>query len=230
MISAAEIAKGLGARRSGPHQWQGRCPSHKDRTPSLSITDGDDGRPLVHCHAGCEQSAVIEALRAKGLWNGYEGTSTMRAAFAEKLDSPAIILPIPDNAPFPPIEHPTLGLPVETWNYFDASGHQSFQVWRFESEGKKTIRPLSYWADGWQWRALPEPRPLYGLDRLAENPSAPVVVVEGEKSADAASRIFPDSVCVTSPGGSKAATKADWTPLAKRQILLWPDADEAGLK
>ena len=55
-----------------------------------------------------------------------------------------------------------------------------------------------------------------------------MVVVEGEKSADAASRIFPDSVCVTSPGGSKAATKADWTPLAKRQILLWPDADEAG--
>ena len=152
----------------------------------------------------------------------------MRGAFAEKLDSPAIILPIPDNAPFPPIEHPILGLPVETWNYFDASGHQSFQVWQFESEGKKTVRPLSYWADGWQWRALPEPRPLYGLDRLAENPSAPVVVVEGEKSADAASRIFPDSVCVTSPGGSKAATKADWTPLAKRQILLWPDADEAG--
>ena len=91
-------------------------PLSQGRTPSLSITDGDDGRPLVHCHAGCEQSAVIEALRAKGLWNGYEGTSTMRAAFAEKLDSPAIILPIPDNAPFPPIEHPTLGLPVETWN------------------------------------------------------------------------------------------------------------------
>ena len=113
MTSAAEIAKGLGARRSGPHQWQGRCPSHKDRTPSLSITDGDDGRPLVHCHAGCEQSAVIEALRAKGLWgsNSNSGVSRMLRT-AETIDHGTIILPIPDCAPPPPKAHPKFGEPT----------------------------------------------------------------------------------------------------------------------
>ncbi len=43
------------------------CPAHDDERPSLSVT-GRNGRVLVHCHAGCEQRAVIEALRAMGLW------------------------------------------------------------------------------------------------------------------------------------------------------------------
>ena len=55
-----------------------------------------------------------------------------------------------------------------------------------------------------------------------------MVVVEGEKAADAASRIFPDSICVTSPGGSNAADKVRLDATAKRQVLIWPDADEAG--
>jgi YD repeat-containing protein len=57
-----------------------------------------------------------------------------------------------------------------------------------------------------------------------------VVVCEGEKSADAAAKIFPESVCVTSPGGSEASAKADWRPLAGRRVVVWPDADEPGTK
>jgi len=49
-----------------------RCPAHDDRNPSLSISQSD-GRVLVHCHAGCSQQAVIEALRRKGLWNPQSG-------------------------------------------------------------------------------------------------------------------------------------------------------------
>lgn len=45
--------------------WQARCRAHDDRTPSLSISAGEDGRALVHCHAGCTQQAVIEALGLK---------------------------------------------------------------------------------------------------------------------------------------------------------------------
>jgi putative DNA primase/helicase len=67
MISAAELAKALGGRRYG-RQWQARCPAHDDHDPSLSVCEGDDGRILVHCHAGCEQGAVIDALRSRGLW------------------------------------------------------------------------------------------------------------------------------------------------------------------
>lgn len=45
-----------------------RCPAHDDRSPSLSVAQTRDGRPLVHCHAGCEQMAVITALKGLGLW------------------------------------------------------------------------------------------------------------------------------------------------------------------
>ncbi len=81
---------------------------------------------------------------------------------------------------------------------------------------------------GWQWKAAPAPRPLYGLDRLALAPAAPVLVVEGEKTADAAAALFPEFVAVTWSGGGKAATRADWAPLAGRRVVILPDADQAG--
>ena len=57
---------------------------------------------------------------------------------------------------------------------------------------------------------------------------APVMVVEGEKAADAATEFMADFVIVTSSGGSKAASKTDWAPLAGRRVTIWPDADAAG--
>jgi len=44
------------------------CPVHDDEHPSLSVSEVD-GRVLVHCHAGCPQDVVIDALRARGLWH-----------------------------------------------------------------------------------------------------------------------------------------------------------------
>jgi len=68
MIATAEIiADALHARRTGPGRWMARCPAHDDRSPSLSITERGD-KVLLHCFAGCDQQAVIEALRARGLW------------------------------------------------------------------------------------------------------------------------------------------------------------------
>ena len=65
-LSAAEIIHALGGRGN-----QAKCPAHKDRTPSLSVTERD-GKVLVHCHAGCSQTAVITALRDLGLWPEQE--------------------------------------------------------------------------------------------------------------------------------------------------------------
>lgn len=45
-----------------------RCPAHDDSTPSLSLAIANDGKLLVHCHAGCLQDAVIAALQELGLW------------------------------------------------------------------------------------------------------------------------------------------------------------------
>jgi len=61
------IAVALGGRKAG-QGWTARCPAHDDRKPSLSISEGDDGKVLVRCHAGCDQERVIAALRSRGLW------------------------------------------------------------------------------------------------------------------------------------------------------------------
>lgn len=42
--------------------YQARCPAHDDNGPSLSLREGDDGRVLVHCHAGCTPAAVVAAI------------------------------------------------------------------------------------------------------------------------------------------------------------------------
>jgi len=52
------------------------CPAHNDTSPSLSVTVGPDGKTLVHCHGGCSQEAVIDALRERELWpRGMGGSS-----------------------------------------------------------------------------------------------------------------------------------------------------------
>jgi putative DNA primase/helicase len=150
-------------------------------------------------------------------------------------DDGELVSPIPDDAPSKPMAHHVFGKPTAGWTYRDASGAVLFEIWRFDPAGeRKQFLPLTLWRDAtrlrWRWKGVLAPRPLYGLDRLAARPAAPVVVCEGEKSADAASLIFPNSVCVSSSGGSQAASKGDWSPLKGRRILLWPDADQPGAK
>ena len=74
----------------------------------------------------------------------------------------------------------------------------------------------------------PAPRPLYRLPELQQRPFSPVVVMEGEKTADAAAPLLSDQVVVSWCNGSRALHTADWKPLAGRQVILWPDADAAG--
>ena len=79
-MTAESIAQALGGHRTGA-TWVARCPAHEDRKPSLSISSGNDGKVLVHCHAGCDQRDVIAILRQRGLW---ETTRTSWGRFARK--------------------------------------------------------------------------------------------------------------------------------------------------
>jgi hypothetical protein len=49
-------------RRNGDGRWMARCPAHGDRTASLSVRQGDDGRILVHCFGGCEFRDIVATL------------------------------------------------------------------------------------------------------------------------------------------------------------------------
>jgi len=119
--------------------------------------------------------------------------------------------------PKPPNE-----LAEHVWTYTN-----DFLICRYP--GKK-IRPL--WFDGTKWfyRAPPEPRPLYRGDALAARPTATVLIVEGEKTADAAQRLFPTTVAITWSGGCKALRKTSFDALAGRKVILWPDNDAPGLQ
>jgi putative DNA primase/helicase len=146
-----------------------------------------------------------------------------------------IIVPVPAGTKSAPKQHTKLGKPTAVWTYTDGDGRLLGQVCRFDGPGGKEFRPLTLWrskADGaitWRWTSWATPRPLYGLHRLAERPSSPVVVTEGEKACDAAKRLLSGFVAVTNPNGAKSADKADWTVLRGRVVTIWPDADAAGL-
>lgn len=50
-----------GVHQSGHGRWSAKCPSHRDRTASLSVRELDDGQVLVHCFAGCSLHDVLGA-------------------------------------------------------------------------------------------------------------------------------------------------------------------------
>lgn len=142
-------------------------------------------------------------------------------------------LPAPEEPPatLPRHRH---GAPASTWVYRNAEGLPLFMVARFARPSGKEILPLTFGTmdgrRGWHWKAPPTPAPLYGLPDLAARPDAPVVVVEGEKAADAAAHLLPSHVAVTWQGGCNAVAKADWQALAGRRVAMWPDNDAPGRK
>lgn len=88
------------------------CPAHNDRRQSLSVSTGDDGRILVHCHAGCSTEQVTEAL---GLT-----LSDLMPETKEKSGQRTI---------------------VATYDYHDTEGRLVFQVVRFHPKDFRQRRP-----------------------------------------------------------------------------------------
>jgi hypothetical protein len=70
--TAAELARALGGTRMGGNRFLARCPCHSDSTASLSITDGRNGRPVLHDFGGCDWQDVVRELEARGLWPRFE--------------------------------------------------------------------------------------------------------------------------------------------------------------
>jgi putative DNA primase/helicase len=145
-------------------------------------------------------------------------------------DVPAWHPIMPAPLPMPSVlRHTRHGVASMVWRYVGESGALLFAVARFDgADGTKQILPYSCDARGWRWAGLGDDRPLYRLDDLAARPDDPVLVVEGEKTADAAAALFPEWVVTTWPGGSNAVHKADWSILEDRRVVIWPDADRPG--
>ncbi len=61
-MTAEELADRCEGAKKTPGGYLVRCPAHEDRSPSLSLSDGRDGRVLLHCFAGCTFASIVAAL------------------------------------------------------------------------------------------------------------------------------------------------------------------------
>jgi putative DNA primase/helicase len=232
------------ARKSG-NGWSARCPAHEDRKASLSVSETDDGIVLLKCHAGCDTDQIVEAigLKLRDLFPEQPDWAARRIARngrshgkprAER-PPPRAERPLGEGQTFATARDALAALDRQLgrhscyWTYTDSTGSPTGIVVRWDRPEGKTIRPVSRRGDGWVIGAMPEPRPLYRLPEvLAAEAAQPVLVVEGEKAAVAAQSIGFTST--TSSGGSQAAAKTDWSPLAGKEVWILPDNDAPGRK
>ncbi|CAJ0681490.1 MULTISPECIES: phage/plasmid primase, P4 family [Burkholderiaceae] len=116
-----------------------------------------------------------------------------------------------------------LGPATAKWDYLDASGKLIAVVYRYDPPGrKKEFRP---WDARRRKMAPPDPRPLYNQPGMIS--ASLVVLVEGEKCAQAL--INAGIVATTAMHGANAPVeKTDWSPLAGKAVLIWPDRDKPG--
>ena len=188
--------------------WMAKCPAHEDHNPSLSISQGEDGRVLLHCHAGCPLEAVLSAagLTKKDLFLNDGHPST----------------PARQEIPY---------------TYQDETGKSLFRVVRGAvRDGKKTFwqqRPDG--RGGWTNSASGVRKVLFRLPELTEaDPSEPVLIVEGEK--DVLKAVELGFIATTSPGGAGKWTEETEAEhhygdaLRGRNVVIIPDNDYAGRK
>ena len=116
-----------------------------------------------------------------------------------------------------------LGPATAKWDYLDASGKLIAVVYRYDPPGrKKEFRP---WDARRRKMAPPDPRPLYNQPGMTS--AAQVILAEGEKCAQAL--IDAGVVATTAMHGANAPVeKTDWSPLAGKAVLVWPDRDKPG--
>lgn len=228
-------------------EYLGCCPFHGERTASFTVAD-DKG--FYHCF-GCGAHGDVIGFLMNHLGVDFQEACQILGGERQAPEAPRYSAPPEDartiyddlrsaDAPSLPIP----GEPLRLWNpksgrwttYVPSLVHNygaGRVVVRIDKrEGGKETPPIRYAASvgpqgdpGWARWPFDKPRPLYGLGTLPDDPSLQILVVEGEKTADAVRRLLPDWCVITWPGGTQGARHASWSPLAGRQLVLVPDAD-----
>ncbi len=205
-----------GARKSGGG-YMARCPAHEDRLASLSINEGDDGRVLLKCQAGCDTETIMLRL---GL--------TMKDLFPNGNSAKA-------SAPQSKI--------VATYDYKDESGKLLFQTVRLEPKNFRQRRPNG--KGGWIWNLEGVRRVLYRLPELLDAEKAfkanlafdeslddgsedHVIITEGEKDVETARALGFVATC--NPMGAGKWDDGYSKFLEFADVTIIADADPPGRK
>lgn len=193
---------------------------------------GEPGDSLVVELAGPKRGLWIDFATGESgdvlaLWASTRGYH-LPADFSDLLEDAGDWLMVPRMVSAPAVHtsraYDDLGPHTGKWNYLAADGSLLACVYRHDTPTGKQYRP-------WDVRAramrMPEPRPLYNLPAIATADA--VVLVEGEKCADALMQL--GIAATTGMGGAATAIdKTDWMPLAGKTVAVWPDHDEAGAR
>jgi hypothetical protein len=168
--------------------WTARCPAHEDRHNSLSVSEGAEGRVLLHCFAGCSTENVCEAigLELRDLFAPGDGrgalfprrvpappqhTGCTLEAYAEAKGLPAEFLRSLGLSEITYQRAPAVRMP-----YFDEAGNELTVRFRVSLDGDQKVRTKR----GCKAH-------LYGLNRLEfAREAGYVVLVEGESCAQTA--------------------------------------------
>lgn len=213
--TAETIARQLGRASKSGSDWSCLCPAHDDKRASLSITEKSDGKLLVHCHAGCDQSQVVDELKARSLWPSAKITPE------QPLPAP-VTISIGEGK----------GRIVAEYDYVDEDGQLLYQALRYDP---KDFRQRA-WVDGkWVWSMKGVRRVLYRLPEVlaAVAEGRTVYICEGEKDVEAARSLGLVATC--NPMGADNGSGNKWLPefanyLSNANVVVVPDQDSPGIR
>lgn len=191
------------------------CPAHDDNTPSLSIADGDNGKVMLHCFAGCKYEDIRRALQSEPNAVPIRSVKISNTKKSQAFSTAEQAIKSLEN---------NMGPHACKWEYHNSTGETICYVIRWDLREGKTFRPISMSNGNWHVGSCAELRPLYKLREIAE--SETIYICEGEKAADAVASL--GLVATTSLGGSNAAAKSDWGPLGGKTCVVLPDNDSSG--
>ena len=186
--------------------WMAQCPTptHEDRTPSLSLAQGDVGA-VLYCQLGCDTRDVLAALDL---------------SWPDLFDEPRKER---DTAP---------RRVVAEYKYLDQDGELLFVKVRYEPKGFAVKRPDG--RGGWVWKIGGASRVLYRLPEVvaAIRDRKTVFLVEGEKDADRLAALGHVATC-NYDGAAKEGQRTKWHPrygdaLKGADVVIIADCDEAG--
>jgi putative DNA primase/helicase len=198
-IAEKVIQRFQGVKRSGQGKWMARCPAHDDRQASLSVGEGTEGGAVLHCHAGCETSAVVAAvgLGLADLMPSSEMNGTAK-------------------------HRPTVSA---RYAYHDEQGVLLYEVLRTAPKGFTQRRPNP--VGGWIPNLTGVRRVLYRFpELLAADHTATLYVCEGEKDVEAVRAL--GLVATTNAGGAGKWRREYNEPLRGRRVVVLPDNDDPG--
>ena len=190
------------------------CPFHNDSRPSSGVYLRPDKTWAFKC-LSCQLNLDVYDVRSR----------VAGRKIAPMKSDPVIQPQEPNYKVYPTLSALVSSLQGVTARYsYTAPGRDEpdLVTLRIDApdQGKRFVQ-CSRHKDGWAMKAPPKPWPIYNRSRIAA--ADRVVVVEGEKCVHALHSI--GVVATTSPAGAGRAALADWSPLAGKTVILWPDAD-----